>query len=172
MNTKKFSMRRPTIATTAILFLAAASTMPGQQATVLPADHPEVYYSYFFFMENFGNWLDATAAQTPGEQAKLMASAARYLKIDVSELPKLIATCRLVTASLRQVASDNRQMSATASAGGQARNVPISQALAAKREAAIMEGVAQLQRALSAASWNAVQAHMNGAHRAAIGTAH
>jgi hypothetical protein len=38
-----------------------------------------------------------------------MQSAARYLKVDVSELPKVVATCRILAATLRQMEGQARQ---------------------------------------------------------------
>jgi hypothetical protein len=81
----------------------------GQQAVLLPVDHPEVYSSFFFFVEDFSAWLDARAVKTPANKTKLMESAARYLKVDVSELPKVTARCRSVAATLRQTSSDRQK---------------------------------------------------------------
>jgi len=152
-----------------LVLLAGCTTHAfSQKKATLPPDHPEVYYSYFFFIEGFGDWLDAQAGQGPAKKSQVMASAARYLKIDVNELPRLIATCRLVTAKLRQLDGDSRRESAAATANGQGHDPWAAQARAAKRQAAIENGVAQLQQALSATSWSAVYGHINGAHRASI----
>ncbi|HEY3840607.1 MAG TPA: hypothetical protein VGL72_28740 [Bryobacteraceae bacterium] len=159
-----------TIAGCAALFAAIAAPTFGQNKGGLPRDHPELYYSYFLFIEGFGNWLDSQGAQAPGSQAKLMASAARYLKIDVRELPTLIATCRSVSANLRQIGEDSRRALADEAAAGKGRDLLALQVRADRRRAAIQDGISQLQQALSAAGWNAVHAHINGAHRASVGT--
>ena len=61
-------------------------------------------------MEEFGKSLDARGATlSTSNKTKLMQSAARYLKVDVSELPKLTAACQTVTARLRQIGIEAQQ---------------------------------------------------------------
>jgi hypothetical protein len=86
------------VAVLAVCFVLAAGVALGQKESPLPADHPEIYYSFFFFMENFSQWLDARAQEAPARKVKLMESAARYLKVDVSEIPKIAAECQAATA--------------------------------------------------------------------------
>jgi hypothetical protein len=151
-----------------VLFLSATVSAQNQKKPDLPADHPDVYYSFFFFMDDFGNWLNLRATQQPAKQAALLASAARYLQVDVKELPKLISTCQSVTADLRQVSNDAHQYSTNASVQGKAPEPGVLQSYEAKRQATIQNGISQVQQALTPISWNGVHSHINGTHRASI----
>jgi len=50
------------VAVGGLLGFLFAVTAFGQPKTLLPVDHPELYASYCFFMEEFGKALDARGA--------------------------------------------------------------------------------------------------------------
>jgi hypothetical protein len=151
-----------------LCMLVPMSGFGQREAAALPSDDPEVYHSFFFFMENFGQWLDARALQVPAKRANLMASAARYLKVDVSELPKLVAHCRSVSATLRQIDAEALQYWTAQPGEGKAPDNAILRQFAARRQDAIQAGTQQLAQVLSPASWSGVHTHINGAHRSSI----
>lgn len=151
----------------ALLFLLSLSSL-AQKGPDLPADHPEVYYSFFFFIEGFGRWLDARAIQAPDKQDALVASAARYLKVDIKELPKLISACELVVADLRKINDEAHLYRAGEIANGRTPNAGTVQSFEERRQLGIRDGISRLQNILSEASWKGVHAHINGTHRAML----
>ena len=92
---KHLALSRIVAALAALSFAGSAA----DQKTHPPQDDPVLYSSFFFFMEDFGAWLDARVAAAPASKTKLMQSAARYLHIDPTELPKVTATCRSLAAA-------------------------------------------------------------------------
>lgn len=141
----------------------AGFAQPGKQLAV---DDPELYSSFFFFMEDFSGWLDSRGAANPAAKTKLMQSAARYLKVNVNELPNVTASCRSAAANLRQISVDARGYQDGEAKNGRAPDVAMMAQFEAKRQAAIQSGTAQLKQTLSAASWNGLHSHINGEHRA------
>jgi hypothetical protein len=119
-------------------------------------------------MEDFGGWLDTRAQQLPASRNQLMASAARYLKIDVNELPRVLAACRVSAAALRQIESDAHQNWLEQSKDGKLPDVAIVQGFVAKRQAAIRSGADQLRAALSVNGWSGLQGYINGEHRSSV----
>jgi hypothetical protein len=139
-----------------------------QKEPDLQPDDPELYYSFIFFMEDFGKWLDANNQQRPAHKADLMRSAARYLKVDANELPKLVATCSTLAATIRQLENQARSDAQIAFKNGNPPDYPARQAFAAKRQAAIQDATSQIQAALSHGSWDRLRSHINGEHRASL----
>jgi AraC-like DNA-binding protein len=137
------------------------------QPDFLP-DGPELYYSFIFFMEDFGKWLDANNQQRPAHKADLMQSAARYLKVDVNELLKIVATCTALAVSIRQLETQMRNDVQTAIKNGNPPDYPARQVLAAKHQAAIQDAINQMQTAISLASWIGLKTYINGEHRASV----
>jgi len=162
-------MKAKTIGAVGLLgFLSTAGAF-GQQKTLLPVDHPELYASYFFFMEEFGKSLDARGATiSPANKTKLMQSAARYLKVDATEVDKLTVTCQTVTARLRQIGVEDAQYREGESKNHRAPEKKIIQKFEAERQAAIQDGIKQMKQVLSAKGWSGLQAHINGEHRAGV----
>jgi len=153
----------------AILCLLPTPSAFGQTAgTLLPPDHPEVYHSFFFFMESFSQKLDEIAQRTPERKTQVMASAARYLKVDEKELPQLFATCRSVAAQLRQIGDDARQFARSESANNEFPRTGSSQDFATRRHATIQAGSDEMKRVLSPGSWTGLHAHINGDYRRSI----
>lgn len=147
------------------LFQAGLATA---QQVIHPAkDDPSLYASFFFVMENFSTWLDARGAALPANKAKLMQSAARYLHIDVNELPKVSATCQSFAAMIRQI-NTNARNSVSSAEKNKLPNLATLHGFEAQRQAAIQAGINQLRQQLSAASWNGLTAHINGDHRNSI----
>lgn len=159
---------RPHRSTTASLVLLTmiATHAVGQKQPPLPTDDPELYYSFFFFMEDFGEWLDMRAVQASDRQAALTASAARYLKVDVDDLPALISSCQSTAADLRIISNDARQYWVSESAKGRHPDPASLRSFEAKRQTAIQDGIDRLQRTLSKSSWTGIHSHINGTHRA------
>ena len=152
----------------ALFTVGAGIASSQQQAPLLPADDPRVYSSFFFFMETFASWLDTRVAAVPASRTKLMQSAARYLNVDVSELPKVSATCQLVAAKLRQIGVSARQYWEVESNSHRAPDVTRVRDFEAQRQSAIQDGISELQRELSTSGWNGLREHVNGVHRAGI----
>lgn len=94
-----------------------------------------------------------------------MASAARYLNLDVGELVKLTAASRLAAASLKRI--DGEALRAQTDAAGRANRPSnaILLELQKQRQSAIQAGINQVKRNLSDASWKKVQALVNGGLR-------
>ena len=153
----------------AILSLLVVPSVVGQTKGALPPlDHPEVYHSFFFFMEDFGKWLDNRAQQDPANKAKLMESAARYLKVDVSELPKVVGACQSVASKLRQIDIEAHQYWIGESVNRRTPDSGKLSSFAVQRQTAIDDGTDQLKQVLSSAGWNGLRSHINGEHRASI----
>jgi hypothetical protein len=149
-----------------LVFLAAQAQ--AQAPATLPPDHPDVYYSFFFFMEDFGKWLDLRATQAPERREALFASAARYLKVDAKELPALTSACQSVASSLRQINRDAHQYRTRIIAAGGKPDPAVTESYEASRQAAIQTGTLEIRSALSPASWSGLHSHINGTHRALI----
>ena len=154
--------------TSAALFVLAGVCFGAEPQARLQKDHPELYSSFFFFVEDFSKWLDARVTQIPANKTKLMQSAARYLKVDPSELPKLTAFCRSVAATLRQIGGDGQKYWDGEQKLQHSPDAEKMRQFSVKRQAAIQAGIDQLKNQLSKASWDGVYAHINGKHRASI----
>ncbi len=162
MGLAKGSVKTAALAAASWLILAAA--MFGQKGPP-PPDDPEVHYSFFVFMDGFGQWLDARAQENPARKTKLMESAGRYLKISPAELPKVIDACRSAVAELKAIETQSQANWRGDVQNGKTPDNARAQQFEAMRQAAIQAGRLRLQQALSAASWSSLQAHINGEHR-------
>ena len=147
--------------------LLFAPTIFGQKAPPLP-DDPEVHYSFFVFMDGFGQWLDTRVQASPARTTKLMESAGRYLKISAVELPKVIAACRSAVAELKLIEVQSQDYWRGEVQKGKAPDNARTRQFEAMRQAAIQAGRVRVQQALSPASWSSLQAHINGEHRLGI----
>jgi hypothetical protein len=154
------------LAVLTVLILAVAN--PGfaqQKGPDLPPDHPEVYYSFFMFMDNFGQWLANEAEKNPAHAAVLNQSAARYLNVDVKELPSLIDYCRMSAAAIRTAEDGHRTGVSGGIRSAAGADPSLREALIANRQAAIQSATDGLRRLLSAKSWSGLSAHINVEHR-------
>ena len=162
------SMRlRNTTALVAAICLILAPTVFGQKAPP-PPDDSEVHYSFFVFMDGFGEWLDARVQASPARKNKLVESAGRYLKISPAELPSVVVACRTAVAELKQIEVQSQEYWRAEVQKGKAPDNARARQLEAMRQAAIQAGKVRVQQALSAASWSSLQAHINGEHRLGI----
>lgn len=163
-------MSRPLVRATALGAagsLLLASLAYGQR-TPPPPDDPEVHYSFFVFMEGFGQWLEARAQENPARRTELMESASRYQKIAPADLSKVIAACRTSAVELKAIEA---QAQNSWREEVQKKNVPDkgqARQFEAMRRAAIQAGRTRLQQALPPVSWNGLQSHINGEHRLRI----
>lgn len=148
-------------------WLMLAGTMFGQKGPP-PADDPEVHYSFFVFIDGFGQWLDARVQANPAREVKLKESAARYLKITPAELPKVIDACRTAVSELKALEVQSQAYWRGEVQKGRAPDTARAQQFVTLRQAAIQAGRVRLQQALSAASWSGLQSHINGEHRLGI----
>ena len=151
----------------AAIWLMLTATMFGQKSPP-PPDDPEVHYSFFVFMDGFGQWLDSRAQANPAGKAKLMESASRYLKITPTELPKVIDACRSAVAELKAIEAQSQASWRGDVQRGKAPDTAKAQQFEALRQGAIQTGRVRLQQALSPASWSSLQTHINGEHRLGI----
>lgn len=158
---------RSTTALAAASCLLFASTIFCQKAPP-PPDDPEVHYSFFVFMDGFGQWLDTRVQASPARTNKLMESAGRYLKISPAELPKVIAACRSVIAELKIIEAQSQQYWRAEVQNAKTPDKAKAGQFEAMRQAAIQTGRIRVQQALSPASWNSLQTHINGEHRLGI----
>ena len=158
-------------------FLLSLVTLAGLVQTNLASAqqvvHPvtndsSLYGSFFFVMEDFSAWLDARGVTVPANRTKLMQSAARYLHIDVSELPKVSATCQSFAATIRRINTNARSYVDSSVSGKKLPEPALLRGFEAQRQAAIQSGISQLRQQLSVASWNGLTAHINGEHRNSI----
>jgi len=94
-----------------------------------------------------------------------MQSAARYLRVDVTELPKLTAACQTVTARLRQIGNDAQQYRESESKSQKDPDRDIVLNFEAQRRAAIQDDINQMRQVLSAKGWSGLQTHINGEYR-------
>lgn len=141
----------------------------GQKEPGLPPNHPELYYSFILFMEDFGRWLDTRSQQlSPQKRTELMASAARYLKVDASDIPKIVATCQSFATRLGQIEQAARQYWLEEKKQGRTPDAAVLKEHSGRREAAIHAGSAQLRAVLSQTSWDGVQRHVNGQLRLSV----
>lgn len=130
-----------------------------------PPDDPEVHYSFFVFMDGFGQWLDARSQANPARKLKLMDSASRYLKITPAELPKVIDACRLTLIELKAIEAQSQEYWRGEMEKGNNPDSSRVRQFDAMRQAAIKTGQARLQQALSPTSWGSLKVHINGEHR-------
>ena len=133
-----------------------------------PMDDPEVHYSFFFFMDGFGQWLDARIQADPSRKTKLMESAGRYLKIDPAELPGAITLCRTAVAELKAIQAQAEAYWRGETKNGNNPDKGHSQQFEAMRQTSIQAGRVRLQQSLSVSSWTGLQSHINGEHRLKI----
>jgi len=168
-------MRIPTLTRAAILGTiglplliitsASAQGNSGRKDKHLAVDDPELQASFFLFMEDFSAWLDVRGNANPAKRDPLMASAARYLRVDVKELPKIAATCRSAATNLRRINDSAAKLWADARANGKRPDSAALNVLAAQRFSAIQSAMDDLSRALSSASWDGLHAYINSDHR-------
>jgi len=156
-----------TVALAVASWLMLAAPMLGQKGPP-PQDDPEVHYSFFVFIDGFGQWLDDRIQANPTRRAKLMESAARYLKITPAELPKVIAACRTAVSELKAIEAQSQAHWRGEVQKGKAPDNARARQFETMRQAAIHGGRARLQQALSTAGWSGLQAHINGEHRLGI----
>lgn len=156
-----------TAAFLAVSWLMLIPTMFGQKGPP-PQDDPEVHYSFFVFMDGFGQWLDGRVQANPARKTKLMESASRYLKITPAELPKVIDACRSAVTELKAIEAQSQAYWRGEVQKGKAPDNARAQQFAAMRQAAIQTGRVRLQQALSPASWSGLHVHINGEHRLGI----
>jgi len=143
-----------------------------QRAPDLPPDHQELYYSFFMFTASFGQWLDLEVQKAPERKSELMQSAARYLKVDVKELPRLIDECKAAAAALQKIENDAHQRWNDESNRATGHDPSAHDAFIVSRQAAIQAATAELKQALSEASWNGLSSHINGEHRLHLFVSH
>ncbi|MBC8166166.1 MAG: hypothetical protein H7Y20_09875 [Bryobacteraceae bacterium] len=94
-----------------------------------------------------------------------MESAGRYLRIDASEVPKVIAACRTTVAALRQINTSAKQQLETSRRNQQKPDGAAMNSYEIQRQAIIQSAVAEFRRVLSANGWNGLNAHINSTHR-------
>ncbi len=165
MGTGKGSVKTAALAVVSCLMLTPV--IIGQKGPP-PEDDPEVNYSFFVFMDGFGQWLDGRVQANPARKAKLMESAARYLKISPAELPKVIDACRSTIVELKNIEAQSQAYWRGEVQNGRAPESVRARQFVAMRQATIQVGRVRLQQALSPASWSGLQAHINGEHRLGI----
>jgi hypothetical protein len=133
-----------------------------------PPDDPEVHYSFFVFMDGFGQWLEARAQENPARRTRLMESASRYLKITPADLPKVIAACRASAVELKAIEAQSKEYWQSEVQKKKIPDNAKARQFEAMRQAAIQAGRTRLQQALPPGSWTGLQAHINGSHRLGI----
>ncbi len=165
MGTSKGSVK--TVAISVACWLTLVAPVFGQKGPP-PQDDPEVHYSFFVFMDGFGQWLDGRTQANPARKTKLLESAAGYLKITPDELPKVIAACRTAVSDLKAIEAQSQAYWRGEVQTGKAPDTVRAKQFESMRQAAIQTSRVRLQQALSSASWRGLQAHINGDHRLGI----
>ena len=107
-----------------------------------PKDDPELYSSFFFFMDDFGSWLERRAADEPASKTKLIESAARYANVQPTDFPRLSATCHAVAATLKRINLEAHNYVQGLASDGQAPDVERIREFEAQRQKAIQSGLA------------------------------
>ena len=150
------------------LFSIQCPELKAQAAKRFPADDPELYSSFCFFMDSFSTWLDTRAAAKPAGRTQLMQSAAKYIKVDASELAKVVTVCRTITSNHLQISNELKQYMDQRQVSHAKPDASALTQFEARRQAAIQHAIAQFQSSLSQSNWNGLRTHINGTHRQAI----
>src|SRR5437879_5983439 len=130
--------------------LASAQTLAlNGQGSHLSKGDPSLYSSFVFFVEDFSAWLDARWTAEPARKVILAESAARYLKVEPTDLPRVTATCRSVAAVLRRIDIAAHNYVQTLAANNGAPDVETMGDFEKRRQAAITAGLNELRQGIS-----------------------
>jgi hypothetical protein len=154
-----------TLAVTAAVLATPLGAQPGR---ALPREDPELYAAFFSFTDHFGGWLDARGAAAPANRAKLMQSAARYLRVDEADLPKLVAVSRAATAELRRIQAESRAYVEAETRNKRRPDVAVLEQFQSRRRTAVAAHVGQVRQGFSPAGWSRLQEYVNVDYRAGI----
>lgn len=133
-----------------------------------PPDDPEVYYSFFYFHDDFSGWLDRRIATSPARAPKLRQGAARLFGVQESELPRISSATRPVAASLRALSVELQAYVDQTRAKDQGPDRAVFRQFETRRQQIISSGIDQLRAALTPEGWTALHAYINGQYRRSV----
>jgi hypothetical protein len=143
---------------------------PGLRAQSAPAapfapDSPELFLAFFQFQDDFGRWMDDRKASDAFAAQTLDAAAARELNLDPGDLGKLRAATQTVMADLKKIDKDYEAYANSRAKLEMFPEPAVLDQFAARRKQAGLDGIARLQKMLSAESWGALRDYVNNVHR-------
>ncbi len=145
-----------------IAFLPLSIGQSQSPVSSFPADHFEVYASFFQYQVSWQQWAAAQAPPNSPKAAQLANSFAAMLKIDPTE-------SAVVSAAANKVASDLAALAAQRSAYLQSNSAnPSTHTLnqfAVRRQQMIMAGVSALMQGLTFRSWVGLYSYVNWDYR-------
>ena len=148
-----------------LLKVSPAQAPPPPVGTVPPPDHPEVYFSFFYFHDDFSRWLEGRLAAYPVRASTLTQGAAKMLRVDQTELATISSVSRSVVAQLSALHAEVKAYSDQARANRLALDPATLQQFQARRQQLIAAGVQQLTTTLTSAGWSGLHAYINDVHR-------
>ena len=147
----------------------APITTPNLPAPVVP-DDPELLYSFFATQDDLGQWMDPRKAAAPAGGSELDSAAAGLLSVQVADLAHIRAVSHQVLQDLRKL---QQQLQQDLARSNRPHNNPDRLSLwqyASRRQFTLLAAANQLQRTLSAASWNGLHTYILTKHKQTMGT--
>jgi hypothetical protein len=153
---------------TLAIILVTLPVFAQQNAGMHPAkDSPELYLSFFFFLEDFQKWTGARVSAEPVRKDQIVNSSAKHLGISPSEFSGVEAVTSKVTAQLRALNDEAHSYVQSKKGKGDVDYKALA-AYNARRNALIQSGIEQIKNSLSAGSWQSLSSYVNNEHRQQI----
>jgi hypothetical protein len=155
-----FSIKRvpPRFLATSIAFLLVHSVV-AQTAAVQGVDDPGVLWGYFSLHL-------AIEHQAAAQDPSLRHSAALMMGITDADFALLTRVAQSVETNIRDIS--NEEVAVLGSAAPAGASGDIAKQFRVRREAALMVGLKAAQNRLTAQSWNALRAYINGRYRNSV----
>jgi len=130
-----------------------------------PPDHPEVYYSFLAFHDDFSRWLEQRNLANPAGAVRRAQAAARRFGVPEGELPKIALVSRNAAVELQALAAEMRVFIDQKRPDRQRPERAAFQQFEARRQQIIASAVGQLRTTLTAEGWHALHRYINEQHR-------
>ncbi len=176
-------MRPPALFLRLLFSLALAAALPAQRTLPVPGpittpnlpvpaapDDPELLYSFFASQDDLGQWMDQRKALAPARASQLDSGAASLLSVQVADLARVRLVSHQVILDLRAL---QQQLQQDLARSNRPHNNPDRQSLwqfSARRQMTLWAAAQQLQRTLSAASWNGLHTYITTKQKQTMGS--
>ncbi|MGA2182250.1 MAG: hypothetical protein ABSH47_04415 [Bryobacteraceae bacterium] len=133
----------------------------------IPADHPELYFSYFTLLERIRGEI-ADNRDKPEKVALVQRAAASRFNMDERDLDRSRAVAHAVLARVASLNSESESYLRSQIAARLQLDRSTLQSFEQRRMAIIQDGVRELRARLSAGGWTSLRAYVNGELRAHV----
>lgn len=166
----RLPLRLSLLVALASLVLFAQPAAPAA-ASPIPTDSPLLYRLFFGFHLDFDNWLAARKAAAPASANSLDTGAASLLGVRAGDVTTLSSVGRGVAANLQKIDQDEAAYLNLVLSREERPNAAVMTQYRTRRDAAVADGMAALQKNLPIGSYAGLLDFINGRFRASHRTA-